>query len=207
MHGSSQYTRGAPIAEDRRLRRRRSVPGSTCICDAASDGIIRAMRSRPFSRVLLVSLFLRSQLAASPTTAPAADTCLMFAARNLAKGNGNFYVYCSFADDKVKIAPGDALEYDVYLDPANPMPRGGIDVDVDGNHDSLRDTPAVDQNKLRAHGDADLSRAAGKWYHRRIALDPIAGHTTRDWNLVFEGDKPGRYIQFIDDIMVTRADG
>src|SRR3954470_8810317 len=179
MHGSSQYTRGAPIAEDRRLRRLRSVPVSTCICDAASDGIIRAMRIRPFSRVLLVTLFLCSQLTAAPTTAPAADTCLMFAAKNLAKGDGNFYVYCSFADDKVKLAPGDVLEYDVYLDPANPMPVGGIHIDVNDNHDSLRDTPAVDQNHLRAHGDADLSGASGKWYHRRIALDPIAGHTTR----------------------------
>jgi alpha-mannosidase len=167
-----------------------------------------AMLIRPFLH-LLIAVCLSSQLAAAPATAPASapvDTCLMFAARNIAKGLGNFFVYCAFADDKIHISKGDVLEYDVCLDPANPMAVGGIDVDPT-NGAGLRDTKAVDQNGLRAHGDADLSRASGKWYHRRIALDPFEGRTTRSWNVVFEGDKAGRYIQFIDNVIITRADG
>src|SRR5262249_55600259 len=101
---------------------------------------------------------------------------------------------------------GDALEYDIYLDPADPIARGGIDIDLDRGPD-LRDTSAMDQNGLRAHGDADLARASGKWYHRRIPLDPAAGRTARHWNLVFEGDAPGRYVQFIDNVVVTHGDG
>jgi alpha-mannosidase len=165
------------------------------------------MPIRTLARISIIAICLFTQLAAAPSTTAPIDSCLIFAARNLAKGEGNFYLYCSFSDQKVKIAAGDVLEYDVYLDPANPMPRGGIDIDVDGNHKSLRDTPAVDQNNLRAHGDADLSSASGKWYHRKIALEPIAGRTTRSWRLVFEADKPGRYIQFLDNVIINRADG
>src|SRR5436190_910355 len=40
--------------------------------------------------------------------------CLMFAARNIAKGNGNFYIYCNVSNEKLKIEKGDALEYDIY---------------------------------------------------------------------------------------------
>ena len=66
-----------------------------------------------------IALILLAGLGSSPATEPG-QTCLMFAARNLAKGDGNFYIYCSFSDQKLKIEPGDALEYDVYVYKDNP---------------------------------------------------------------------------------------
>jgi hypothetical protein len=130
----------------------------------------------------------------------------MFAASNIAKGGGNFYVYRTFSEQKVEIKPGDVLEYDVYLFAKNPQPVGGIDIDTsDGGY--LRDSSsAVDQNKLRAHGDTQLEPAKGKWYHRKIPLDAIKGKQSARWNVVSEGDAAGVYVQFVDNVAVTRGD-
>lgn len=134
------------------------------------------------------------------------DTCLLFAARCLAKGTGNFFMYYKFADDRVEIENGDRLEYDVYLSPDCPLMKGGIDAQLAGGG-SLRDSAATDQDGLRAHGDALLDKARGRWLHRVIDLAPIAGHTTDRWDLVFEGDAPGLYAQFVDAVAVVHADG
>src|SRR3954470_14049398 len=131
------------------------------------------------TRVLLLMLLL---LGAS--TARAAETCLMFAASNIAKGGGNFYVYRAFSEQKLDFAAGDVMEYDVFLYAKNPQPVGGIDIDTtDGGF--LRDSStAIDQNKLRAHGDTQLERAKGKWYHRKIPLDALKGKHAARWNVV-----------------------
>ncbi len=134
------------------------------------------------------------------------DTCLLFAARCLAKGTGNFFMYYKFADDRVDIEAGDHLEYDVYLSLECPLMKGGIDAQLAGGG-SLRDSGAVDDAGLRAHGDALLDKARGRWLHRVIDLAPIAGHTTDRWDLVFEGDAPGLYAQFVDEVAVVHADG
>src|SRR3954469_15859285 len=138
--------------------------------------------------------------AAAPPPTTTAKNCLMFAANNIAKGGGNFFVYTQFSDKRIDLRSGDALEYDVYLNPSNPVPGGGIDFDTDRG--SLRDSGSFDQNHLRAHGDAKLELAVGKWYHRRIALDKLTGQRVRRWNVVFEGDKPGTYGQFIDNVAI-----
>jgi alpha-mannosidase len=161
------------------------------------------MKHRLISIALLA--FLVSIVAqASPSTAPS-DGCLMAVARNISSGSGNLYLYCVFSRQELMIQKGAVLEYDVYLAKQNPQPRGGIDIDTDRGN--LRDSAAIDQNKLRAHGDANLKRAVGKWYHRQISLDPIAGQKTIRWTVQSEGDKPGTYVQFIDNVAVTRADG
>src|SRR5437762_7430213 len=87
--------------------------------------------------------------------------CVMFAARNIAKGSGNFYIYCTISNEKLKIEKGDVLEYDVYLSPDNPLPVGGVDFATDRG--SLRDSSAVDQNGIRAHGNFKVKEAVGKW--------------------------------------------
>jgi len=61
-----------------------------------------------------VMLSIATALAISSAHA-AEDTCLMFAARNIAKGGGNFYIYRSFSKEKVDLIKGDALEYDVEM--------------------------------------------------------------------------------------------
>src|SRR5262245_34523501 len=142
--------------------------------------------------------------AGSAQTRPA-DTCLMFGATNLAEGGGNFFIYCQFARGRFPIREGDVLEYDLYLCATNPTASGAIDIDTE--RASLRDSGSVDQNGLRAHADARLEPARGKWYHRKIALAKLVGQKTRRWNLVFEGDKSGNYAQFIDNVAIVHADG
>jgi alpha-mannosidase len=171
--------------------------------------MIRVMTAARVTAIAVTWLIAARAIAVAPATAPGADTCLIFAATNLAVGEGNFFVYCTFSEQRVKLAPGDALEYDVYLDPANPTGRGGIDLEFAGHQGrALRDTSATDQAGERAHPDADLTRhAIGKWYRRRIALDAVAGAGVRQWNVVFEGDRAGRYVQFIDNVAIAHADG
>jgi len=134
-----------------------------------------------------------------------ADTCLMFAAQNIAKGSGNFFCYVQFSDQPVKIRKGDRLMYEVYLAPQNKEPKGGIDIDAEGV--SLRDSGALDQFGLRAHGDALLPQAVGKWCRRQISLDKLADHTANQWNLQFESDLPGTFVQFVDNVEVEHANG
>lgn len=149
----------------------------------------------------LVCLLPQFARAAEP-----AGTCLLFAGTNISDGSANFFIYSAFSDKRIDLRKGDVLEYEVYLSPANPIAGGGIDFDTDGAN--LRDSGAVDQNNLRAHADAKLDQhAVGKWYLRQIPLDRLAGQQTRRWNLVFEGDKPGSYAQFVDNVAIVRADG
>jgi alpha-mannosidase len=159
----------------------------------------------PLFTTCLVLAFLQP-IAAAAALQPSPDTCLMFAASNISDGQANFHVYCALADKRIDIRPADVLEYDLYLHRSNPAAGGGIDIDTD--RANLRDSGARDQNGQRAHADENLEpHASGKWYHRRIALDKLAGQQTRRWNVVFEGDKPGEYCQFIDNVVVVHADG
>jgi alpha-mannosidase len=133
------------------------------------------------------------------------DTCLMFGANNLANGGGNFFIYCTFSRAKFALRAGDVLEYEVYLNPTNPVVGGGIDFDTDKAN--LRDSRSDDQSGINAHADAHLEPAKGKWYHRKIKLDKLAGQETRKWSIVFEGDAGGAYAQFIDNVAIVHGDG
>ncbi len=142
------------------------------------------------------------------TTAPASpDRCIAFVTTNLAKGNGNWYTYMRFADTRMLVKPGDVLSYRILLDPHIPEPKGGIDADFEGGGDALRELKLLDDHGVRAHGDGDLSAALGKWLTRKIDISPAKGRTIVSWNLAEEGDKDGRYAQFIDDVVVQHADG
>ncbi len=159
---------------------------------------------RNMSPALLLFLLVGTRQQPLP---PKTDTCLCFISENLAKGNGNWFTYFKISDQQLVIKEGDVLRYEVFLDPRNPVAKGGMDVDPADNSDALRDTGAVDQNGLRAHGDAMLTPAVGKWYRREISLDRLRGKTSAAWNLVFEGDDAGTYVQFVDDIEVDHKDG
>lgn len=148
---------------------------------------------------------LLSVVAALAMLAPGQE-CVGFVAENLAKGSNNFYEYFRISDQQVKVRVGDVLVYDIFLDPKNPQAKGGLDIDFGGDS-ALRDRGLLDQNGLRAHGDAILTAAVGKWYSRRIRLDAAAGLTATSWNLVFEGDENGRYAQFVDNVGIQHADG
>lgn len=134
------------------------------------------------------------------------DTCLMFAARNISKPGANFYLYYTFSTKGVEIRKGDVLEYDLYVAKSNPSAAGGIDFDTD-NGANLRDSHSEDQNRVAAHPNTAVTQASGHWYHRTINLDKMAGRHATKWNLVAEGDERGGYIQFVDNVVVTHADG
>ena len=129
----------------------------------------------------------------------------MFAATNIAKGDGDFFVYVPIHVEKRTIAAGDVLEYDIYLDKGNPAAVGGIEFTVTGG--SLYKSGAADRDGIRANGKTPLPAAVGKWHHRAIPLDRVAGQTTKRFTATFLGDAPGRYVQFLDNVVLTHADG
>jgi alpha-mannosidase len=128
------------------------------------------------------------------------------ASTQLARGNGNFFTYVEFSRASLPIRKGDVLTYDVWLDPRNPEPKGGIDINISGT-ESLRDHHILDQNGIDAHGDGLLTPAVGKWYARRIPLDDVSGHRTEAFLLDFEGDAPGRYLEFVDNVAIVHPNG
>ncbi|MCA9255510.1 MAG: alpha-mannosidase, partial [Phycisphaerales bacterium] len=140
------------------------------------------------------------------------DTCIFFKAENLSKGPGNFYLYVQFSDKDYTIQKGDRLEYDIYLPGSNPSLKGGFDVYVENRNlpDDLKPLPAFresklkDQNGIRFHGDGILEPARDKWYHRVFDLSPYAGVKMVRWELVFEGDEYGPFVQFLDNVHITR---
>src|SRR3954462_13985245 len=96
----------------------------------------------------ILAIFAILFISAPAMAAEPNDMCLMFGARNIAKGNGNFYMYVPFSSKKLTIEKGDVLSYDVYLDKADPYAAGGVDIDTDRGN--LRDSAAVDQDNHKA---------------------------------------------------------
>lgn len=132
------------------------------------------------------------------------DTALMLHAANISSPGGNYHLYYVVAEREVTIQEGDVLEYDIFLHGGNPSLKGGLDIlCTDGT--SLRDSGAVDAGGVRAHGDSLLEKARGAWQRRTISLAPLAGKTTNRIDVQFEGDERGDYVQFIDNIKITRS--
>ena len=134
------------------------------------------------------------------------DQCMAMVDKNLAKGPTNFFIYLRFSSKHVKIQNGDILQYDIFLDPKNPMPKVGVDVNFnDGS--TLRDAHIPDQNGIDSHGDGILTPAVDHWYTRKISLSSFAGKRTTYFTLVFEGDAFGQYAQFVDHVEIVHPDG
>ncbi|MBI4881757.1 MAG: alpha-mannosidase [Planctomycetes bacterium] len=137
--------------------------------------------------------------------APQEDTCLLFAANCLAKGEDNFFLYQVFSERPLQIKEGDRLAYEIFLPPSTFPPRGGVDITFDEG--CLRDSGARDQMEIRAHGDALLPAAVGRWLERRIDLSHLAGRTVASFDLQAEGDECGAHAQFIDNVRILHGDG
>jgi alpha-mannosidase len=155
---------------------------------------------------------LLALLAVSAARAADTDTCLVVSAENIVTGPGNWFMYVEISDRPHTIQPGDCLEYDIYLPALNPSLHGGVDADLQGEHlppalagrPWLRDCGIKDQSGILLHADGTLTPAREQWYHRRFDLSPAVGGVVARWNVVFEGDEPGRYVQFLDNIRITR---
>jgi alpha-mannosidase len=127
----------------------------------------------------------------------------MHSCRCLSKG-GNAYLYYQISDRSIAIRDSDKLRYDIFIDPAAPEPKGGIDL-LSGDT-SLRDSGAVDEQHRRAHGDTLLKDAVGKWITRTIDISRLKGRTIDNIVIQQEGDREGRYVQFLDNIKIIHAD-
>lgn len=134
------------------------------------------------------------------------DQVIAVVDKNLAKGPNNFFLYLKFSHKHVAIQKGDVLEYDIFLSPSNPMPKGGVDIDFDDGS-TLRDAHIPDQNGIDSHGDGLITPAVDHWYTRKISLNSFAGRRTEDFTAVFEGDAFGLYAQFLDHIKIVHANG
>ncbi|MEW6746483.1 MAG: glycoside hydrolase family 38 C-terminal domain-containing protein [Planctomycetota bacterium] len=151
------------------------------------------------SLVLVVALGLQT------LSQDASDTCLLFAGRCLARGADNFYLYQLISEQSVEIRPGDRLAYELFIPPDAPSPKGGIEVLFGAQ--SLRDSPSVDEQGRRAHGDTLLTDAVGRWIERRIDLTRFAGKKTSAFLIQSEGDESGLHVQFLDNVRIVHADG
>lgn len=159
-------------------------------------------------RSFLLLIFAVTILPAANTRAQqnsSKDTCLLFVARNISSSGPNYFLYYTFSNKRVDIRKGDVLKYDIYLSKSNPEPCGGIDIET--LEVNLRDSGATDQNNLSAHPNTSLEPAIGHWYHREISLDKLVGQRARRWILGAEGDARGTYVQFVDNVLIARADG
>jgi alpha-mannosidase len=136
----------------------------------------------------------------------AEDTALLFVSKCIGKGQGNFHLYHRISDRELEIREGDRLKYEIFLTSGQPELKGGVDIQFrDGS--SLRDSEARDSAGLRAHGDSVLENAKGRWLERAIDLKPVVGRAAYAWDIQCEGDQPGTYVQFLDNIAVEHKDG
>lgn len=155
--------------------------------------------------MLLAGLLVVAMQANQPS--PQKDTCLVFISTNLAKGNDNYFTYYQFSNERVKVLPGDMLSYDLYLDSKNPVAKGSVDIEFTDGGNPLRDLHIKDQYGIDAHGDGLQPKASGAWITRLIPLELAQGRITSQWNLVFEGDQPGKYVEFVDNVKIIHKDG
>jgi len=157
--------------------------------------------------IFLICLMLGLFPAQAQESSPPKDSCLVLIGENIALSREEGYLYQEFSDEKILIKQGDALEYDIFIAKSSPSPRCGLDVEFE-KRESLRDHKELkDQNDLMVHADAILAPASGKWHHRRFSLDIFAGTTTQAWCAVLHGSEFGRYTMFLDNVMISRADG
>ncbi|HEY3415129.1 MAG TPA: glycoside hydrolase family 38 C-terminal domain-containing protein [Armatimonadota bacterium] len=138
-------------------------------------------------------------------TAASADTVMMMAGTELAKGGASM-VYYNLSNQRVTFAAGDRLEYDLFISPDSAEISGGVDAELDQGL-PLRDRKITDQNGFDLHPKTVITPARGQWRHRVFPLDSVAGCTTTKWSIVFEGDEPGPYAFFAGSVGVHHADG
>ncbi|MBX3394800.1 MAG: alpha-mannosidase [Phycisphaerae bacterium] len=140
------------------------------------------------------------------------DTCMYFSVNNIVNSDdGNWFIYLQFSREPYTFKKGDHLEYDVALASDVPVAKGGIDIDFSAENlpqpframPWARDQAIVDQDGIRLHGDGLIEKAVGKWHHRVMDMSSLDGVSVARWTVNFEGDKPGRYVQCIDNVRIT----
>jgi len=116
---------------------------------------------------------------------------------------GNGYVYRIFDTTTYTIQTGDVLEFDVWMDAANPQFIGGFDATVNGL--TVRDnTGWLDQNGRHIHPGVNLATvASGQWYHRVFDMSSKVGQVLSNFKIVHQGNAAGTYVIKLKDVKVT----
>lgn len=106
-------------------------------------------------------------------------------------GSGDNYLFWNIHNSARVIASGDYLEYDVFIDPSNPVvasfSNGGMRV----TFTDVTDTNlATDQNGYNGYAPSVAmdAIARGQWYSRKISLAAYVGKTVNLWQLVNHGN-------------------
>ncbi len=123
---------------------------------------------------------------------------------------GNNYAYFKIWSGNVSIAPGDSLQYGVWISSSSPQMFSSVDgICTDGT--TLRDYQnryLLDQNHLASHPGTDLSGYANdQWYFRSIDLTPLAGKALGTISIAFEGDNSGTYTSYFRAIHLVNNGG
>ena len=113
----------------------------------------------------------------------------------------------------IDIPQGSFLEYEILFSPENVSFGGGVCV-LTRKGSTLKDPCPKDQNGITTHREGsanDLERLAkGKWYHRRISLDFLAGVPATEILVVASAANP-KGVGFNEvhyrNICLTDADG
>ncbi|MGI8905399.1 MAG: alpha-mannosidase [Candidatus Sumerlaeaceae bacterium] len=164
------------------------------------------------ARVVCLALLVAGNIipgarAAAQDRPSTTDTCLLFAAKNVSKGGGNFFLHASFTMRNVTFTAGDVLEYDMFIDPANPEPTGSLDAQFHPTTINPWDPAGKRYLSNFVETTGGLSAAVGKWHHFKIPLDEVSSRTSSRWNLVMEGRAEGQYAVFVDNVHITGGTG
>lgn len=168
-------------------------------------------------RLIAAGITLFSLAAHAPANQPdeggvPGDSCMYFNVNNIVNSDdGNWFIYLQFSKEPYTFKRGDRLEYDVFLADDVPVAKGGVDIDFSAENlpqpframPWARDQALFDQDGVKLHGDGLIEKAVGKWHHRVIDMSSLDGVSVARWTANFEGDKPGRYVQCIDNVRIT----
>jgi hypothetical protein len=114
--------------------------------------------------------------------------------------------YRQFNGTSHAIASGDALEYDIFIDPSSPEAKSGITFEYGGGHTRFDGSVVNDQNGLSNDPSTDLSAVAqGQFYHRVFDLTSLAGQTVNSWASALDGDTAGLYKTSFANVRITNA--
>jgi len=159
-----------------------------------------------------LALFLAAAFILAQDNPATPNTSLVISVENVSPEPGNWYAYVELCAADYAIQPGDHLEYDIMVPGVNPRPVGGVDAELVGDKlpaelracPALREAGLMDQNGLWLHGATWLDPARDRWYHRRFDLSKLTGVRISRWYAAFEGNPPGRYVQFLANLRITR---
>lgn len=130
---------------------------------------------------------------------PRPDMAIMVYAKNISKGEMDFYVPVRLTNvTGITLPAGAQLEYDLFIPKFVTQPRIAVDLGVPGSTLALKNT-------VPEYKEGEDKAALGAWHHRVIPLPAqYAGKPLGTVDIQFDGDAYGDYVAFLDNIAVTK---